>query len=724
MAQSILDQMLADAGAPVAQPPNILEQMKADSGAPAQPPAAPAKKGFWPALGDAVYDGAMGVVHRLEGVPAATEQRGWGGNLLDAGSALVHNVRAPLIGLDQKANNGIAYLAHQVAPGTQFDRNLQVQTQAGNQRLQAWERDYQNSTPDSAGAMFGATAGQVLPWAKLPAAGQALDVVGTTVSNVLGAPTRMAATAAKAVPYVGPAARVVARAVDAAASGGAKGATIATTMPASSGGTTPADVLGATATDALVGSVLGVAGRGAGAGLAAGNEALVKPVLRVANPARIVGENLPRIAGVDPADYVAALRGPGAAEWVPGSLPSVAQAGAQGLGANNVPVVQLEKWMRSNVPTFLTKFDQRGVQNNDARLGALSQVAGTDADLQAAKAARQAAVGPKYQEAYATPVTADAGLDAITGTQAFPAAVERAQRLAGNEIPPREVVVQHPTEPTVRASSILDANGNPVTVYTAPATPGQYSVQGLHDTIGALGLMEGDQSLGLVGKESRAIGNIRRKLTDWLTTASPDFADAQQTYAQHSVPVNNMEAGQTVLNGLQGGSASGGGNPAMQLRNFRNLVNKATNPELVDYPSDASTQAVFDNIGKDLQRATVSNAGGPPNSSTALNMRSDDWVSKLLNDGSRGDPSGTANTLAGAAGTVIGGPAGAGGALYGVGKVSSWLNHRLLEAYEDALLNPASAADLIEKYMPSSAVGPLSSVPAAAAPTVTSNSPP
>jgi hypothetical protein len=234
-----------------------------------------------------------------------------------------------------------------------------------------------------------------------------------------------------------------------------------------------------------------------------------------------------------------------------------------------------------------------------------------------------------------------------------------------------------------------------------------FSVEGLHDTVGALGELPSDVSLGIVGKQNRNVKDIQAALKDWLVTKSPQFGEAQNAYRQASVPINNMEAGQAIMDGFQG-SASGNGNATVRLNQFNNARRAAV--DKAEYPPDRPTQEVLDAISKDLQRATVSNAGGTPGSSTAMNLKSDDWVTRLLMSGAKGGSSGAADTAAATIGTILGGPGGGAAAHYGVGKVGSWLNGRLLDAWTEALLNPELAASLVEKYQPSQALGPLSIV--------------
>ena len=696
---------------------------RAKSNQPATPVAAP-KAGqpghFWSDLGNTVYDGTMALGQRLGNVPAATAERGWGGNVVDLAKAGYHNIAAPVNGINQKTDALIAAAVHQLAPGSSMDQKMSGNVADLGNKLGDWEDNYQKDTPDSTGALIGATAANVFGWGK-HALGGALDVTGNAVKAAVGAPTRALAAATKTVPYVRPVTNAVAKTVDAAANAAGKGAVIGGTQTAP-GATTAADVGSATAEGMLVGAGVGTA---AGPVAKVTSDQVVKPVARLWNPMRVVGENLPKIAGVDPADYVSALRGEGAQTFVPGSAPTVAQAGALGLGSKNAKIIELERFLRSRSPDFRTGFNAQSMDNNGARWDAVDGVALDDDAYKAAKGARSSAADPLYKSAYATPVTADPVLDDIAATTAFKKALARAQtNIASNDVPPRQVVTQAGAPGSSAPSAILDANGNPISTTVTPAAPTQYSTEGLHDTIGGLQALEGDATQGLDGKETRAIAGVRQKLTDWLSTNNPDFGKAQAAYQEGSIPLNNMDAGRSITKGLEGASDSGAGQPRISFNKYSNLLSQATDPDKVEFPPDAATTARLTAVKNDLQRATVSNAGGGPNSDTAFNLGSDDWFSRWMNPSVESGPSASAGATAAGVGAFVDGGTGVGAALYGLGKGSSWLNARLLKAYELGLMNPSLAADAMEKYNPSSSTGPLTSVPASAARDISNTSTP
>lgn len=693
----------ANQGQPAGGGPDHLDKLlaaRANSG-PAQA-AAPPSEGFWSGLGNSIHSGVMAAGHRLAGVPGATVDSGAVGNVVDAASALGHNLLALPRGLDQKLAAGAAYVTG--------NQKLKDFSSALNDNLSDTEKEYQGETPDSLGALVGAAAGQVAPW-MLAGPAKALDAAGSAVSKVMGYLPQALAKSTAAVPYLAPVTRNAANAVSVAADAAAKGATMAVTQPVDvpvSAGPAAEGVMAATARQALAGSVLGAGAKGTGSGISA----VAKPLARVINPMRVVGENLPNIAGVSPKDYITALRGPGATEWVPNSTPTVAQAGAAELGSNNAGAVQVERLLRSTVPEFGTAFSQRGIQNNDARVGALTQVAG-DADVLAAlKSARQAKVKPLYAAAYEKPVAGDPALGSIMDTTSFPKALTRAQAIAGDEMPPRQIVLQQSAPGGTTRSPILGSDGAPMVTSTTPGSPGMYSVEGLHDVIGALGELPSDITQGIVGKQARNVRGVQTGLRDWLTAKSPAFGKAQSAYQQASVPINNMEVAQSILDRVGGGADNTSGiNPALTLTRFNNARRVAL--DAADHAPDADTLTQLQRLSDDLRRANVSNQGGPPGSSTALNLKSDDWLTRLMTSGPKGTASPIANALATGAGALAGGPQMAAAAMFGTNKVGSWLTGRQLQAWTDALLNPETAAAAMERYHPDmggGAAGPLSIV--------------
>jgi hypothetical protein len=47
-------------------------------------------------------------------------------------------------------------------------------------------------------------------------------------------------------------------------------------------------------------------------------------------------------------------------------------------------------------------------------------------------------------------------------------------------------------------------------------------------------------------KERMLVGNVERKLSDWLENANPDWAKARTNFRERSIPINQMQVGQQI----------------------------------------------------------------------------------------------------------------------------------------------------------------------------------
>lgn len=107
-------------------------------------------------------------------------------------------------------------------------------------------------------------------------------------------------------------------------------------------------------------------------------------VQHITNPNAIANANVARMTGNNPV-VAGLLRS--SPQLVPGENPSVAQV------LQTPEAVQVERALRNN-PTTATSFAAQDAANNNARLSLVQQLAGTDADMQAAKDARRQAIDP------------------------------------------------------------------------------------------------------------------------------------------------------------------------------------------------------------------------------------------------------------------------------------------------------------------------------------------
>ena len=149
---------------------------------------------------------------------------------------------------------------------------------------------------------------------------------------------------------------------------------------------------------ALFGGAGGAAGIGAGklfSGAGRAAKAAAAP-LTESGRNRIVGEVMRRAAGENVDGVIGKMSG--AAELVPGSVPTAAEVAESG------GIASLQRAMSAANPEAYT---QRGMQSASARVNALRGISGDEQKMQAAIAARKAVADPLYAAADRAVVTSD-----------------------------------------------------------------------------------------------------------------------------------------------------------------------------------------------------------------------------------------------------------------------------------------------------------------------------
>lgn len=440
--------------------------------------------------------------------------------------------------------------------------------------------------------------------------------------------------------------------------------------------------------NALVGAGVGAAIPAAIGAVAGAGRSLYNAVRPILDPRGYVGQQLANAVGNDAAQAARNIRG--ASTFVPGSTPTTAQAGASPV------LVATEKAAANANPDFRNALMQRAIDNNNARWQALMGVAGTPADMQAAQAAREAAASPLYQQAHQA--TANVG----------PAFMRYAQ------IPEMQEAMQ-------RANQIasLDAAVGRGIAPIWPQQGGSLAINGaaLDYTSRALGDMIGEAQRTGATTRAGSLAALKTNVDNWMTRYIPGVQQARAAYAAGSVPVNTMDVGQQIANGLGTRVMNAGGVPEIQMMPYRAALAKAMNSgDAAAYGIDANALGTLQRIGQDLQRATISNSVRTPGSDTAYNLAANGWLARQLygrnfQGGAVGRVLGTATQAAGAAGgAALFGPAGAGvGSALGSG-VGSLLNgsrigSRLNEHLADLLLNPQGFLPYLDAYT----AGPVTS---------------
>lgn len=237
-------------------------------------------------------------------------------------------------------------------------------------------------------------------------------------------------------------------------------------------------------------------------------------------------------------------------------------------------------------------FDSLRRGNNAARVGAIRQFAGDEADIAAAEAARDAAAVPLLQRA-----------ETVTGVDTQPVRDYVQQAIDANA-----------TRPTVRnavrdVQAALNEAGDDVS-----------SLYNLRKYIDDLlqGRVGGEQ--GYARAASRELQGVKGALDQQLESASPEFGQYLDLYRSGSAPINRMQAGQELLRR----SRSSNNDPVTDLevltpaafsRSARNLDAVAAGgtgfgkakASTVFEPSDLAT---IKNVNDDLARQAFADTAG------------------------------------------------------------------------------------------------------------------
>jgi hypothetical protein len=420
-----------------------------------------------------------------------------------------------------------------------------------------------------------------------------------------------------------------------------------------------------------VGGALGAAVPAAFAGARAAGNGLWNVVQPVVQPGKFVGQGL--AGAMDPAEAAAAASNiRGAQQFVPGSIPTTAQA------AQTPVMVQTEK-AAGNIPAFKTGSLQRGVDNNNARWQALMQVAQSPEALQAAQSARADAVQPLYDAA--STQTANVG-------KAF---LNLAQRPAMQQ--------------AMQQAETLAANRGEKLVW--PQQGGNMAISGraLDYTNRALGDMIGSAKASGNKELASGLADAQSQLQSWTARYIPAQREATKTFAQMSVPVNTMEAGQAIANGLGTRAMNSGGVPEIQMMPFRSALQSAMKNS--PYGIDANALQQLQGIGQDLQRATVSNSIRSPGSDTAYNLAANGWLAKQLYGPTFGGAGNAGKAIGALGAAALGHPMVGLGIMGGGNKIGQMVGSRLQDRLSGLLLNP----DAVLPYLDARAAAAAQAVP-------------
>lgn len=396
-----------------------------------------------------------------------------------------------------------------------------------------------------------------------------------------------------------------------------------------------------TLANTAIGGAAGVGGvlaARAVSGLYQGAKALAEPFTQ-AGRQRIAGRTLERFAE-DPARIAATTAAPTAT----GAVPTLAeQTGDAGLA-------RLQDSLRSLDPQIEGQIAGRLAENNAARVGSLQGLAGTQAERNAAEAARKAASSDLYRQATNATYTVDRELGDLLGRPAVKQAMARAKQLAEN-------------------------NGRPFSFEVAPAAPysgvgvqpqasQKITGQGLQDLKMAMDEMLTDPASGFTGAAGRTVKDLRGQVLAWMERANPEFKAARTTYADASKPINAMDIGEKLTSRALSNTSDLAGNQRMQanallsmLRDEPRLIEQATGRkglgDSLDKILTPEQLKMLRTVASETDRAAaVATAGNGPGSATAQRMASQNVLQRLI--GPTGLPSSFAEGAL--ANTVIGKP--------------------------------------------------------------------
>lgn len=230
----------------------------------------------------------------------------------------------------------------------------------------------------------------------------------------------------------------------------------------------------------------------------------------------IAGRTLVNAAGDDATTVAQRLAG--AAEVVPGSMPTAAQV------AENGGIAALERSVAAAQPT---NFTARALEQNTARARAVADIAGDEGKKDLFRGARQKAAEDLYEKAYSVPIEMENLSPAMRG---------EVKKLMG--MPAVQAGLKAARQNAANHGMKLDGEG---------------SVAGLHHAKLAMDDMISELSgaTGAQANKAKAIEAARNRLVTFMEKMSPDYGEARATYAAMSKPINQMDVGQKLYETLK-----------------------------------------------------------------------------------------------------------------------------------------------------------------------------
>ena len=445
-----------------------------------------------------------------------------------------------------------------------------------------------------------------------------------------------------------------------------------------------------TGSGAAIGAAFPVGTKALGSlGVMAGNGAksMVEP-LYDAGRERIIGRALNQFAGGQAED--AARNMMAAKELVPGSTPTVAEAAG-------VPSLSALQRASVNVsPEAANSLESRFAANNQARVDALSDLAGTSGARTAAEAARDDAASAAYRAARQSDLMRrqfdteqQLAKDAKNVGFEFLGNVPKRSEAQSAElaIRPSQTLIDLAKRPAmqgyIKEAKNLAANHG--VVIDNPLT----SIDGLHYLKLAMDdALKGTPTTALGRNAKSAVVGMKDILTKEMDAVSPVYGLARSAYQEASKPLNQMSIADELLKSVNPLTGKIRANQyASKLSDKTAQLATGFNGATLENTLTPSQLGLLGNIKDDLARAEFgANAGKPVGTNTIQNLAYGNMLNKF----------GVPNMLRGSpVGQVAGGLLGkAGDLVYGKA------NKEIAERLARIMLDPKEAAKVMLSKKP------------------------
>lgn len=301
---------------------------------------------------------------------------------------------------------------------------------------------------------------------------------------------------------------------------------------------------------------------------------------------RIVGTTLSRLA-TDP--KTAAARMEDAAEIIPGSLPTAAQA------ASDEGLLIAERGLAAANPRAASLLSRRASEQNTARNAVLNELAGDEAAITAAREARTSATAPLRESAIE-----NANIVGVSTQKIL-------RQLRGVE-----------SQPGIRASDVISKSLSEVKNKIATFTndDGFINAKDLYTIRKELG--------NVIKKNAQETQNWDRRLTAGLQDQVQGYIDDAiesaggkgwkqylATYAEKSKPINQMETMQALRDRvLNAGTDANTGERILSQAKFSNAVNNQANAAELRKILTPEQFNSLKQISADLDRSALSATSG------------------------------------------------------------------------------------------------------------------